>query len=432
MKWTLINPAWSFDGSIYFGCREPHLPLEYGYARALLERDGHEVRVFDGQLGGLSGEEIRREVESFRPDRTVITTAPSYLFWRCAPPELRVPQRLVNEIRASAGTIIAIGPHASTTPGATLRKLDCDVVVLGEAEEILPQLAGSKDTWGTVPSIAFETDGQLRVQGGVHVCNMEELPALHWSNEVVRRHRHHHHRFDAIPVRPGAEMETSRGCPYHCTFCAKDNFRNAYRRRKLATILEELDALIGAGIEYVYFIDEIFLPNKELLEALVERRVQFGVQTRIDLWPKPMLDLIGKAGCVSIEAGVESISEAGRNLLDKRSRLSTEEISDRLIHAKQVVPFVQANLLDAQVDDPAAVEAWREHLIERGVWANKPVPLFPYPGSPDYSRRWGLPDDQAWERAVDHYLASFDEFSDIQDARPRPLARLEAPARAAH
>ena len=433
MKFALINPNWTFDGSIYFGCREPHLPLEYGYAKALLERAGHDVLLVDGQLDRLDREQVRQLIEQFRPDRTVITTAPSYLFWRCAPPELRVPQQVLADIAEVSGTTIAIGPHASTTPGATLHKLGCDVVIMGEAEDILPQLAGPKDTWGAVPSVAFDVDGTLQVQGGVHATNMEDLPALSWPAETVRRHHHHHHRFEAAPGGPGAEMETSRGCPYHCTFCAKDNFRNAYRKRKLSTILEELDGLLDAGIEYVYFIDEIFLPNKELLEALVDRRVKWGVQTRIDLWTKPMLDLMGKAGCVSIEAGVESISEHGRNLLDKKSRLTTEEISDRLIHAKQTVPFVQANLLDAQVDDPAAVDAWREHLIAHGVWANKPVPLFPYPGSPDYSKRWGRPDDQAWERAVDHYLASFDEFSDIQDARPRRLAELEAtPRHAAH
>ena len=94
------------------------------------------------------------------------------------------------------------------------------------------------------------------------------------------------------------------------------------------------------------------------------------------------------------------------------------------------MPFVQANLLDAGVDAPEDVERWRQRLIDRGVWANKPVPLFPYPGSPDYSRRWGAPDDQAWERAVDHYLASFDEFSDIQDARPARLSELEEGSRA--
>ena len=433
MNYALVNPNWNFDGSIYFGCREPHLPLEYGYAKALLERAGHDVLIVDGQLDALTREDVRRQVEAFRPDRTVVTTAPSYLFWRCAPPELRVPQETLADIADVAGTTIAIGPHASTTPAATLRKLGCDVVVMGEAEDILPQLAAPKEAWGEVSSIAYEADGALRLQGGVHATNIEDLPALRWPVETVRRHHHHHHRFEAPPGGPGAEMETSRGCPYHCTFCAKDNFRNAYRKRTLATILEELDGLLDAGVEYVYFIDEIFLPNKELLEALVDRRVKWGVQTRIDLWTKPMLDLMGKAGCVSIEAGVESISELGRNLLDKRSRLTTEEISDRLIHAKQTVPFVQANLLDAQVDDPGAVDAWREHLIAHGVWANKPVPLFPYPGSPDYSKRWGRPDDRAWERAVDHYLASFDEFSDIQDARPRPLTELEmAPRHAAH
>ena len=429
MKWALVNPNWTFDGSIYFGCREPHLPLEYGYAKALLEREGHDVVIVDGQRDGLSRDAVRRQIEQYGPDRTVMTTAPSYLFWRCAPPELRVPRETLSDIAEVSGTTIAIGPHASTTPGATLRKLGCDVVIMGEAEEILPMLAGPPDTWGEVPSIAFDAGGELRVQGGVHASDMEALPALRWPEAAIRRHAHHHHRFDTPPAGPGAEMETSRGCPYHCTFCAKDNFRNAYRRRPLATVLEELDGLIAAGIEYVYFIDEIFLPNRELLEALAARRVIFGVQTRIDLWTAPMLDLMGEAGCVSIEAGVESISETGRNLLDKRSRLTTAEISDRLIHAKRSVPFVQANLLDAQVDDAAAVDAWREHLIAHGIWANKPVPLFPYPGSPDYARRWGRPDDEAWERAVNHYLANFDEFSDIQEARPRPLDHLEGLSR---
>ena len=60
MKIALVNPRWSFDGSIYFGCREPHLPLEYGYAKALLEREGHEAMIVDGQLDDLSRAEIAR------------------------------------------------------------------------------------------------------------------------------------------------------------------------------------------------------------------------------------------------------------------------------------------------------------------------------------------------------------------------------------
>src|ERR687890_329315 len=99
MKYALINPNWSFDGSIYFGCREPHLPLEYGYSKVLLEQSGHEVQICDGQLDQLTPADIHQTVSDFKPDFAVVTTAPSYLFWRCAPPELRVPQQITNLLR---------------------------------------------------------------------------------------------------------------------------------------------------------------------------------------------------------------------------------------------------------------------------------------------------------------------------------------------
>jgi hypothetical protein len=86
---------------------------------------------------------------------------------------------------------------------------------------------------------------------------------------------------------------------------------------------------------------------------------------------------------------------------------------------------VQANLLESGSDDPREVEAWRQRLHGHGVWANKPVPMFPYPGSPGYTRRWGAADDAAWERAMEHYLEDYREFSDIQDAQPRHLSELE-------
>jgi B12-binding domain/radical SAM domain protein of rhizo-twelve system len=422
MRYALVNPRWTFEGSIYFGCREPHLPLEFGYAKALLEREGHEAVIADGQLDGLTPEQIREQVAAFRPDFTVVTTAPSYLFWRCAPPELRVPQETVRDLRGCGGRMIAIGPHTSTTPRAAVRKLGVDGAVLGEAEDILPKLAGE---WPAIDSFAWRDREEIRVQGAPHVTDMRALPALSWPRESVARHRHHHHRFEAEAYGPGAEVEFSRGCPYKCTFCAKENFRTNYRKRPLDVVLAEIDGLVENGVEYIYFIDEIFLPDQALLNAMVERPVKFGVQTRIDLWNASLLELMGRAGCVSIEAGVESISEEGRALLDKRSKLTTAEFTERLITAKKNVPFVQANLLDAKVDDPAEIEEWREHLHRHGVWANKPVPLFPYPGSPDYRKLWGLPDDHAWERALEHYLKNFAEFSDIQEATPLPLSRLE-------
>jgi len=103
MKIALVNPNWKFEGSIYFGCREPHLPLEFGYSRALLQAAGHEVALIDGQLEELALPEIANRVRQFGPAMTVVTTAPSYLFWRCAPPELRVPRELLTSISDAGG-----------------------------------------------------------------------------------------------------------------------------------------------------------------------------------------------------------------------------------------------------------------------------------------------------------------------------------------
>jgi len=89
----------------------------------LLEAAGHEAIIVDGQMDGLDMGGIKARVAAFRPDFTVVTTAPSYLFWRCAPPELRVPLEVMENLRDVGGTMVAVGPHASTTPRAALRKL---------------------------------------------------------------------------------------------------------------------------------------------------------------------------------------------------------------------------------------------------------------------------------------------------------------------
>ncbi|MER9834508.1 TIGR04295 family B12-binding domain-containing radical SAM protein [Mesorhizobium sp. M0145] len=425
MRVALVNPSWTYQDSIYFGCRQPHLPLELGYSKALLEAAGHEVLMLDGQIQKLDNAALADRVAAFEPDMTVVSTAPTYLFWRCAPPELRVPADFLNHLAGRGGRAVAVGPHGSATPAPTLRKLGVDIVVRGECEEVVAELA-RRDDWSAVPSTAQFEHGKLVSNGGVHASSFIDHPALEWPSDWIAAHSHHHHRFDDDQVGFGAEVEASRGCPYNCSFCAKIDFRDAYRRRNHEAVIAEIDRLIAQGVGYIYFIDEIFLPQKALLEALVDRDVKFGVQTRIDLWKPELLRLLGAAGCVSIEAGLESLTVEGRAMLAKRCRLGTEELAALLVDARRHVPFVQANLIGVVEDDPALVDYWRKHLIDNGVWANEPVPLYPYPSSPSYRELWGEPDDLAWERAHEHYLASFRTFSDIQEKRPRPLAELEA------
>lgn len=426
MRYALINPNWDFAGSVYFGCKDPHFPIELGFSRALLEERGHEAFIIDGHMEGLSEAEISSAVDSLEPDFIVIATAPSYLFWRCPQPELRVPSSLTRSLKRGGRVIAAIGPHCSVTPEAALKKLGADIVVMGEPEGVLPELAASVNDLRGVRSICLRgPDGEPVRQGSAGVADMESLPALLWPEKVIRMHTHHHHRFGVRPAGTGAEVESSRGCPYSCSFCARRDFRNGYRKRPFATVLKEIDWLLSHGVEYIYFIDEIFMPERKLLDALACRDLKFGIQTRIDLWKPELLGLLGAAGCVSVEAGVESISEKGRMLLGKKCAFSTDEIMNLLVIARKNIPFVQATLLDAHFDDPLLVDAWRQCLHNAGVWVNTPVPLFPYPGSDEYAKRWGEPDEKAWERAHEYYMNENLTFSDIQEENPECLKELE-------
>ena len=165
-----------------------------------------------------------------------------------------------------------------------------------------------------------------------------------------------------------------------------------------------------------------------LLEGIADREVKIGFQTRIDLWTEATLDLLGQAHCISMECGVESITEQGREELNKNCRIDTDRIAELLIYARQRIPWVQANLILTEHDNKTQIGKWQEELKSHNVWVSEPVPMFPFPGSPLFVQTFGeSPDDNGWERAHQFYLSQFQSkgFSDIQEQRPIPIEDLE-------
>ncbi|HEY4011350.1 MAG TPA: TIGR04295 family B12-binding domain-containing radical SAM protein [Acidobacteriaceae bacterium] len=433
MRFALVNPAWSFAGSTYFGCAEPHFPLELLSAREFLRASGHEVLLVDAWMSGLTTDDVRKRLDAFDEDFLVIPTAPSYLFWRCPQPELRVPRRWIAALSRHSQKVL-IGPHGSVTPVATLRKTAADIVLRGEPDQTLPQLATMPREM--IPGCCWMSeDGVVHITPGLGATDMRAVPTLDYSDYPVERHKHLHHIFPgngADHLHLGAEVEFARGCPYSCTFCNKTLFRNKYRERQLHEVLAEIDQLIARGVDYIYFIDEIFGVGKQvrqLLEELAQRPVSIGFQTRIDLWDEDSIELLARAHCVSFECGIESITDEGRDAMNKNCRISTDRIADLLIKARQRIPWVQANLIKVPEDDPMQVAAWQSRLKSHSVWVSEPVPMFPFPGSPEYVTTFGAqPDEQAWERAHNFYLQLFSErgWSDIQDQQPLSLQELES------
>src|SRR3954463_6377382 len=148
MKFALLNPNWDFKGSTYFGCQAPHTPLELLFAADQLHIAGHESLLIDAQTDNLTMGEARGRLDAFVPDFLVVPTAPSYLFWRCPPPELRVPMEWFAAL-GEGRTTVAIGPPGSATRAATRRKTGCDIAMRGEPDQTLPLLANGD--WKQVP-----------------------------------------------------------------------------------------------------------------------------------------------------------------------------------------------------------------------------------------------------------------------------------------
>lgn len=426
MRFALVQPNWDFTGSTYFGCRETHLPLELLYARQQLWQHGHDVLLLDAHLEGLSVEDARKRVADFDPDWLVMPTAPTYLFWRCPQPELRIPAHWMRALRGRA-TTVAIGPHGSATPEATLRKLDCDVLLRGEADQTLAQLANGR--WTEIEGCCWRTVEGPRVDTRSAAVALDALPALNFDEYPLHLRSHRHHVFTGEGR--GAELEFSRGCPWNCTFCNKTLFRNRFRQRRVDDVLQEAEALVRHGFNYIYFIDEIFgcsRTTRELLNGLAQLPLTFGMQTRIDLWNEESLEWLGRARCISLECGIEAITPEGRDRFRKGCRIDNARIAQLLQLARRQIPWVQANLIANDEDDLEAIEAWRAELMAGGVWVSKPVPVFAFPGSPLYTSLFGAPDEQAWERAHQHYLAVNNQrgyYSDIQSRHPQPLQQME-------
>ena len=330
------------------------------------------------------------------------TTAPTYLFWRCAPPELRVPQQLTGSaLGDAAARMVAVGPHGSTTPRAALRKLGVDGVVWASARRSLRdrRAATGSDRRRSAYRPTATDPRQWRPAGGA----LRRPAAAVWPDEWIARHHHHHHRFDAAPAGPGAEIEASRGCPYSCTLLRQGEFPRPLPPARPAAVLRggRPAACAGRRIRLLHRRD---LPAQPAAaRGAGGRGLKFGVQTRIDLWKPEMLELLGRAGCVSIEAGVESLTPEGRDALDKNCRHDDR----RARRPPDPAPSAMSR--------SCRPTCWRcrrttrrssgvAQLRERWRLGQRSGAAVPLSGLARLPQPLGPAGRQAWERAHDHYL----------------------------
>jgi anaerobic magnesium-protoporphyrin IX monomethyl ester cyclase len=306
----------------------PYPPLGTLYAASALRQHGFEVGLFDAMLSpGI--EEFQSMVEEHRPAYVVFYEDEFNFLNKMCLNHSRTACFCMTELARSAGCkVIASGSDVTDHPDVYLRR-GVDVALLGEAEHALVDVlcrmrfgSGDPAQVDGVATIDPDAPGQIRrtrARSPERTPDIFPFPA--WDLVPEERYRH---AWTAAHGFFSVNMVTTRGCPFHCNWCAKPIWGQRYAMRSPANVAEEM-ALVKKtlGPDHIWFADDIFgLQPKWVLEFAdeVEARqalIPFTIQTRADLMTEPAVKALARAGCEGAWLGAESGSQRILNAMDK-------------------------------------------------------------------------------------------------------------------
>jgi len=212
----------------------------------------------------------------------------------------------IADLYRRRGTKVVMGGmHASSLPDEALQH--CDSVVVGEAEVLWPQLLADFGRRSIQPVYRHQ-DGYPSLQG---------LPRPNW--EIYRQK----------PYLPVHFVETTRGCPIDCEFCAVTSaFGGRYRSRPQDEVLAELrDLRHFEGFftlkNCVFFVDDNIISNRvyarEFLARIADFKLNWFAQASMNIANDPqILDLCRKSGCFGLFLGFETLSPEALASIGKR------------------------------------------------------------------------------------------------------------------
>ena len=147
----------------------------------------------------------------------------------------------------------------SSANEALKRCENIDVIVKGEGEPVLKHLIPavlSHRNFSDVPSIVYRKDGQVLENPRCYLDKDEPIPSPDYS--LVRIEDYITHNKKNPYIHPGFVLiESGRGCPYRCSFCAPAKmWESTVRYRPVSEIIEEMKFLAGKGGNFSFFTQD--------------------------------------------------------------------------------------------------------------------------------------------------------------------------------
>jgi anaerobic magnesium-protoporphyrin IX monomethyl ester cyclase len=323
---------------------QPYPPLGTLYAASYLRERGYEVSLFDAMLAD-SEAEWDAKLERTRPRVAVLYEDNfNYLSKMCL---LRMRQAAFNMLamaRQRGCLTIAAGSDA-TDHAAEYMRAGADYVLLGEGEETLAELLERELRHTDAPldsiqGLAWQqSDGEV-----VHnprrpdIKDLDSLPFPAWDLVDIPRYQriwYQRHGFYSMNV------ATSRGCPYHCNWCAKPIWGQRYHVRSAHNVAAEINWLKRThGPDHIWFADDIFGLKPGWVEQFadeVERldaQVPFKSLQRVDLILKgETASALARAGAQRVWVGAESGSQKILDAMEKGTQVEHIYEATRRLHS---------------------------------------------------------------------------------------------------
>jgi radical SAM superfamily enzyme YgiQ (UPF0313 family) len=246
--------------------------------------------------------------------------------------------RIADRIRAMGIPVLMGGPHVTYLTEEALQH--ADFVFRGEGEVPLIAFAeiwekGGRD-FSAVPNISYLKEGKaVHNPMGPVLKRLDDLPFPDFS-PMFSNERHGLGK-RVIPV------QTSRGCPFNCSFCSVTGmFGRRFRFRSAANILEELRKYDHPK-NYIFFYDDNFTADprraKTLLKAMIKEKFRFkwSTQVRADVAKDPeLVRLMRKAGCHTLFIGLESVNPDSLKNMKKNQTVADITRAVRILRKKHI------------------------------------------------------------------------------------------------
>lgn len=309
----------------------PYPPLGTLYAASAARARGYDVALADSMLAE-SPLHILSALKRHRPKVLVIYDDDfSYLTKMCLT-TMRHAAFTMSELAAAEGCIVVV--HGSDAADHVEAYLDhkAQFVLCGEAEETLVELLDclfrSQGSFEEIPGLAFREDGTMRrTAPRKPLQQLDTLPFPAWDLVDIEAYRDmwvRSHGYFSL------NMVTTRGCPFHCNWCAKPIYGQVYNTRSPANVVEEMLMLKRRfRPDHLWFCDDIFGLKPGWVEAFSdevharEAVIPFKCLARVDLLLRGnTIDALQSAGCKTVWVGAES---GAQSILDAMEKGTTVE-----------------------------------------------------------------------------------------------------------